>query len=155
MLGFSAKFSEPLVRQLDPRIVSEAKDLLRITVQYAERLLEKTAGPRARNVAHRLVEEFPSHGFVISLDEGQRLGLPVKPIEKYDLLDVVRQYHRDAEDGEALVCFAPMEDFLPDEEHDSDDEGETNGTSEATPDEGKRSADKGDGLEMPSPFSRN
>jgi len=123
MLDFSAKFSEPLVRQLDPRIVSEANDLLRITVRYAERLLrDKTAPGRARTIAHSLVEAFPSHGFVISREDAEGLGLPVRPIETYDLLDLVRQYHRASETGERLLMFGPIEDFLPEDEEEEEEE---------------------------------
>jgi hypothetical protein len=41
MLRFAANFSEPLVRQIDPKSVHYAKQMLRVTVKYAEYLLEK------------------------------------------------------------------------------------------------------------------
>jgi membrane-bound ClpP family serine protease len=70
MLDFSAKFSEPLVRQLDPRLVHQANELLRVTVRYATLLLTPTVGAQqAGQIAKELVEKFPTHGFVIARDE--------------------------------------------------------------------------------------
>jgi hypothetical protein len=120
MLRFSASFSEPLVRQLDPKMVHYAKEWLRVTTRYAERLLTKTLGAqRAAVVAGRLVEDFPTHGFVISYDDAEALGLPVRPLVAYDLLDLARAWHRAAEDGDALVAFGPVEEFMPDSQDES------------------------------------
>jgi hypothetical protein len=136
MLEFSANFSEPLVRQLDPRIVHQAKELLRVTVQYAERLLRETTGRRARTIATRLVEDFPTHGFVISINEADALGLPVRPIEEYDLLDLVREHHRAAEEGDTCVLFTSLEEFLgstdeTEDETQPEDESDDQGHDEA------------------------
>jgi hypothetical protein len=122
MLKFSSEFSEPLVRQLDPRLVHQSKELLRVTARYAERLLEDTAKKgRAADIALRLVQDFPTHGFVISYDDADSLGLPVKPIEEYDKLDLVRELHRDHEDsGEEMIAVMVM----PDVGLDDLDEGE-------------------------------
>jgi hypothetical protein len=105
MLAFSANFSEPLVRQLDPRLVHEAKQLLKVTARYAERLLERTVPGRHERVASRLVTNFPTHGFVIDYGEARKLGLPVKPIAEYEHLESVRRAHRRAEDGATCVTF--------------------------------------------------
>ncbi len=104
MLRFVATFSEPLVRQLDPRLIHDAKQTLRVTKQYAERLLTRTM-PRARaaEVASTLVENYPTHGFVIAYDEAEFLGLPVRPIAEYDRHEQMKRVHRAAEDGDALI----------------------------------------------------
>ncbi len=135
MLQFSASLSEPLVRQLDPRVVHQAKQLLRVTKQYAEKLLSKTVGVRAEKIATSLVEDFPTHGYVISIDDGERLGLPVRPIADYDLLDCLRQYHRAVEMGPPLVCFKRAVELLASEEDDDDGEEQAaeGGTSEERP----------------------
>jgi hypothetical protein len=127
MLRFAASFSEPLVRQLDPKMVHYAKEWLRVTTRYAERLLTKTVGgeERAAIVATKLVEEFPTHGYVISSDDARSLGLPVFALDTYDLLRLVRVWHRVAEDGEAIVAFGPVQEFMPDEfGHDNSTGGE-------------------------------
>lgn len=131
MLRFSASFSEPLVRQLDPKMVHYAKEWLRVTTRYAERLLGKTIGPqRATAVASRLVEDFPTHGFVISYEDVEGLGLPVRPLDTYDLLSLARAWHRVAEDGGAMVMFGPVADFMPDLNEQHENPGGENDQSE-------------------------
>lgn len=104
MLRFVATFSEPLVRQLDPRLVHDAKQTLRVTKLYAERLLAQTL-PRSKaaDVASSLVENYPSHGFVIAYDEAVNLGLPVFPIGEYDRREPLQALHRRAEDGNTMI----------------------------------------------------
>jgi Serine dehydrogenase proteinase len=121
MLTFSAQLLEPIVRQLDPKIMHWSSSLLKVAPEYAERLLAETErGPTsARSVAHRLVEEYPTHGFVITEREAFGLGLPVQPIEEYDHADLVRQIHRGFEDGSSdLVKVLPMEHLVDLEERD-------------------------------------
>lgn len=109
MLRFVAAFSEPLVRQLDPRQIHHAKQTLKVTKQYAERLLTKNMGQKkAGEVAATLVERYPTHGFVISFEEAGRLGLPVRPIDEYDRHEEMRHVHRLSEEGAEIVrLFAP------------------------------------------------
>ncbi|HTA06544.1 MAG TPA: hypothetical protein VK774_09295 [Solirubrobacteraceae bacterium] len=133
MLRFAASFSEPLVRQLDPKMVHYAKEWLRVTTRYAERLLTKTIGAeRAASVATKLVEEFPTHGFVISYDDAENLKLPVRPLETYDLLDLVRVWHRVVEDGEAIVAFGPVQEFMLGADTQDDTTGGENDQPEAS-----------------------
>lgn len=130
MLQFSASFSEPLVRQLDPRVVHDAKQMLKVTVQYAERLLTMTGCSNARRIAKAMVENYPTHGFVIDLAEADRLGLPVLPISEYEFIETTRVVHRAAEDGMALINFSPMEDWIPTPEPHDDDEAEGSTSSD-------------------------
>ena len=69
MLSFSASFSEPLVCQLDPKVVHHAKQMLQVTAKYAEQLLRETGCHEPDRIAQALVETFPTHGYVISFDE--------------------------------------------------------------------------------------
>ena len=112
LLRFSASFSEPLVRQLDPKLVHHAKQMLRVTARYAERLLKLTGHANAEQIAMRLVENFPTHGFVIAYDEARELGLPVRAMAEYDLLSSARAFHRIAEDGQAMIEFGRLDEFL-------------------------------------------
>lgn len=120
MLKFSASFSEPLVRQLDPKLVHHAKQMLRVTARYAERLLTMSDCSNADRVAQRLVENFPTHGFVIDLEEARDLGLPVRPMQDYDLLPLATAYHRAAEDGQPIIEFGLLSEFVPDEPSNDD-----------------------------------
>jgi len=112
VLKFSAEFSKPLVRQLDPRLVHHSKQMLLVTAKYAEHLLMLTEHRQPAQVAHSLVENFPTHGYVIAYQEAHRLGLPVRPLAEYDLLDAVRPIHRAAEDGQSLIEFGRMDELL-------------------------------------------
>ena len=110
MLTFSARFSEPLVCQLDPKVVHSAKQTLKVTAKYAELLLEEVGSEDPKGIAKALVETFPTHGYVISLKEAKSLGLPVRPIADYDLAGAVRAAVRQEEAGARLIHFTPMPD---------------------------------------------
>lgn len=112
MLKFAADFSTPLVSQLDPKVVYDAKQALKSAKNYAQELLAETCEQQASKIAASLVENFPTHGYVISYGAAQRLGMPARPIADYDMLDHVRRIHRDAEDGPALIRFTQMDEFL-------------------------------------------
>lgn len=134
MLRFAAVFNEPLVRQLDPRLIHHAKETLRVTKQYAERLLSKTL-PRAQaaEVAARLVENYPTHGFVISYDEAERIGLPVHPISQYDLFEPMQRMHREYEDrGDEVIGLCPAGKLMEAKGGDNEFAEETASDEEAT-----------------------
>lgn len=106
MLDFAAKFMEPIIRQVDPRMIHWASTLLDVSVAYGTRLLTMRDGagphPEAMRIPRLLVEEYPTHGFVISAEEAsERLGLPVQSIVKYDLRKEAIALHRRYEDGRA------------------------------------------------------
>jgi Serine dehydrogenase proteinase len=142
MLRFSASFSEPLVRQLDPRLVHDAKQTLRVTTQYAERLLTKNL-PRhqASDIASSLVEQFPTHGFVISFDEARGLGLPVRPMTDYDLWEQARTTHREAEDGHETINFCRYSDDTREEETDDGVNDEVQTTDHDADERNRRAGD--------------
>lgn len=124
MLRFSAEFSQSLVCQLDPKLVHQAKELLRVTARYAVDLLETKLNGDAWEVAQRLVEDFPTHSFVIAPTAAKALGLPIRPIHEYDLLRAARMVHRAAEDGRRVVQFGPMDELLNALAEDDDAEGD-------------------------------
>lgn len=117
MLRFSAAFSEPLVRQLDPKVVHHAKQMLKVTAQYAQRLLDDAGNPNPEGIARSLVETFPTHGYAITRSEAFDLGLPVHPLEEYEFADKVREGHRAAEAGLGQIKFCSLDSFIdpPDE----------------------------------------
>jgi hypothetical protein len=136
MLRFSAEFSEPLVRQLNPTLIHQAKESLRVTGRYAEQLLEKTTKAKAAHIASQLVEAFPTHGCVIAHDDAKRLGLPVKHLSEYDLCDLLTAIHRFTEDDDfPLMEFSTAEAFLSEFEDDEDDEVDDPTTGDETGDQ--------------------
>ncbi|MGA7088122.1 MAG: hypothetical protein WB116_07610 [Candidatus Dormiibacterota bacterium] len=107
MLDFSAKFMEPIVRQMDPALIHWSSTLLDVSVSYGERLLAlrnpatKAALPR---LPRHLVENYPTHGFVISRDEARdRLQLPVYDLDNYDLNEEACKRHLEFERTEVDV----------------------------------------------------
>jgi hypothetical protein len=127
MLGFSATFSEPLVRQLDPKVVHHAKQMLQVTAKYAEQLLKDAKSPAPRRIAKALVETFPTHGYVISREEASEVGLPIRPLDDYEFADAVREVHRVAEDGARLIKFCSLDEFVkvPEETDETEEAAET------------------------------
>jgi hypothetical protein len=56
MLDFSAKFMEPVVRQLDPTLIHWSNTLLDVSAEYAKRLLGmRHTAPGARSIPNALV----------------------------------------------------------------------------------------------------
>jgi hypothetical protein len=109
MLDFSATFSEPLVRQLDPKVVHHAKQMLQVTAKYAEQLLKEAQSDAPRAIATALVETFPTHGYVISRDEARDLGLPIRHLEEYEHARLVRSFHRNTEDGAKIIELVSLD----------------------------------------------
>jgi Serine dehydrogenase proteinase len=116
MFRFSASFSEPLMRQLDPRVVHDAKQLLKVTVEYAKRLLTMTQCRDAERIARQMVEDYPTHGFVIDQAEASRIGLPVQPFRDYEFVAAATGLHRATEDAGGMIEFGRIEEYLPVEE---------------------------------------
>ncbi len=114
MLAFSAGFSEPLVCQLDPKVVHHAKQLLKVTAKYAERLLKDVGCDKdPSEIARALVMDFPTHGYVISIDQAQELSLPAKPLAEYEHVELVKKLLRGAEEGASMKMFLRLEEALP------------------------------------------
>lgn len=85
LLQFMAQFLKPTVSRLDPHIIHKATNELKIAEQYALRMLEMRNLPdekrmtteSAKELLTNLIKNYPTHGFVISRDEAQQLGLPI------------------------------------------------------------------------------
>jgi len=76
----------PLYAQVDPTRVAECARGLELGMAYALRLLrryrpdlEEKAG---RKIVHALVHAYPSHGFILDLEELRDLGLPARAPEE-------------------------------------------------------------------------
>ena len=127
MLDFSAKFMAPIVQQLDPAMIHFSSTLLKVSIAYAERLLDmRTTGRDAniRNLPRMLVENYPTHGFVIGAVEAATLGLPIHDIGEYDLAEAALHAHSHYELSRIDdLRFVPAETFMVTEDKDTPDGG--------------------------------
>ncbi|PBA33450.1 hypothetical protein CKJ65_01995 [Mycobacterium intracellulare] len=96
MLDFAAKFLQPVVAKLDPTMLHWSNTLLRVAVEYGRRLMltrEGCTSDIASSVPRQLMEDYPTHGFVISIDQAMELGLPVRPLSEYEYADEVEDLY--------------------------------------------------------------
>jgi hypothetical protein len=109
ILGFATRLVEPIVAKLDPSAIHRASNQLEVASEYGERLLRMRADPMtledARSLTYHLVNHYPSHGFIISRDEAVRIGLPVKPLTDYELVDAFEAMASKFEDDNT-TCVA-------------------------------------------------
>lgn len=72
-----------LYAQIDPSRLGEGARALETASEYAVRILRRYRSEmdpdQAKRIVHRLVYGYPSHGFVIDLEEARDLRLPVRP----------------------------------------------------------------------------
>lgn len=76
-LEFAAKLQAPMVDKIDTIHYTQQSRMLKVAEDYAVRLMAPVAGAeRAKEVANRLVNAYPEHGFVIDKEEASRM-LPI------------------------------------------------------------------------------
>jgi len=85
---FTAEFLKPVTEKLDPHLLHQAANQLRIAERYAINMMEKRNLPvlsdsQAKDLMAQLIRAYPAHGFVISRDEARSLKLPVQDMESY------------------------------------------------------------------------
>lgn len=76
---FAAAVSDPLMRQVRPDKIGEAARSLDIGKEYAQRLLVRYGlvdDAAVQALVQRLVYGYPSHGFIIDIEELREIGLP-------------------------------------------------------------------------------
>lgn len=101
MLDFAAKFLEPVVAKLDPTMLHWSGTLLRVAAEYGRRLMltrQDFPPELASSIPNQLVEDYPTHGFVISIAQAKELGLPVMPLAEYEFADYVGELYRATQD---------------------------------------------------------
>ena len=81
VLRFEAQLMRPLFENIDAVHYTSLSRVLKVGEEYAYRLLE----PRyqeavAREIAAKLVEDYPEHGFVIDEREAERIGLQIETL---------------------------------------------------------------------------
>lgn len=100
VLQFAAQLVAPVAAKLDPHLIHQATNQLRVTEQYALALIadrrHKSAAipPNASaEMVRKLVKEYPAHGYVISRDEARKLGLVVDDAETHPRWEAIRATH--------------------------------------------------------------
>jgi hypothetical protein len=77
----SALYS-PIYAQIDPHRLAESARSLEVGAQYAEKVLRRyrpeVFARHGRALVERLVRAYPSHGFILDLEELEDLGLPAR-----------------------------------------------------------------------------
>lgn len=84
---FVAKTSARLYERIDPMIVGELSSSLQIGERYAVRILTQLRGLNlniAAGIANRLVNTYPSHGYVLDAYELQDMGLTAEEVDDTD-----------------------------------------------------------------------
>jgi Serine dehydrogenase proteinase len=141
--GFAADFMRPIVEKLEPTAIHSSLTLLDVAEKYAERLLEQRNIERPADVSRlpqALVQNYPTHSFVIGREEAERLGLPVKPLSEYEFAAPACGLHRRFEaDGVNIVRLLDVKELQ------SQASGEDDGRDEENPGEDKGSDPSVDG----------
>ena len=89
-LKFAADYISPVVSQCDPSLVSRSWRELTVAERYGRELLSQYMlkgefeEPGTKEIVHNLVWEYPSHEFIIGINEAGRLGLEVCEATQYD-----------------------------------------------------------------------
>ncbi|MGE5647938.1 MAG: SDH family Clp fold serine proteinase [Acidobacteriota bacterium] len=92
----------PLYEKIDPLEVGGHRRALAIGEEYASRLLRLVGNQHGNSIVEKLVWKYPSHDFVVDIDEARELNLPVSalPPDQDNLLtDAIMEIEEDE------VCF--------------------------------------------------
>jgi hypothetical protein len=92
--------------------VHHAKQTLLVTAKYAEQLLGQAGNQDAERIAKALVETFPTHGYVISCEEGKALGLPIFPLDDYEFASEVKEAYRLTEGRGGVIHFCSLDEAI-------------------------------------------
>ena len=78
VLTFVSQMLRPLFEKLDTVHYTQMSRLLKVGEEYAKRLLETKYGEKkSEEIARKLVNSYPEHGFYIDAGEASRIGLKV------------------------------------------------------------------------------
>ncbi len=107
-IEFVAKTAGNLYAKLDPMVIGAYTRALEVGENYGVRVLThymKWNNQKASQVVKSLVRDYPSHEFVIDLDELTRLGLPVHEISADELPLVEEIGKMIASEQTPQICF--------------------------------------------------
>jgi hypothetical protein len=84
-----------LTDKLDPYLMEEWNGVMTAMMGYVMRVLARTGydEAKAREIANRIVTAYPTHSYVIDLDEAQRMGLNAKDSAEWpETWDLMRHW---------------------------------------------------------------
>lgn len=84
----------PVMAQIDPMHVGEVSRALKIGMKYGERLSNVSGNLQDESSLSRLVQEYPSHGFVIDSSEARELFVHVRDVTPDESELIKHQYLR-------------------------------------------------------------
>jgi hypothetical protein len=110
VLRFVSEMLRPLFEKLDTVHYTQISRLLKVGEAYAIRLLEPRYGKdRAEEIARKLVNDYPEHGFYIDRAEATRIGLKTsKPSE-----ELARALEELTKSMQGLVAIGQLQEFHP------------------------------------------
>lgn len=76
---FVTNLTKPMFEGIDVVRYTQMSRALKVAEEYGKRLLRQNYGPAADEIARKLVENYPDHGFPIYPDEAAELGLKLQP----------------------------------------------------------------------------
>lgn len=113
-IKFAGETSGTLYAQLDPKKMGEYARALEIGEKYGNLILDRFMGwpkEKARSAVQRLVRDYPSHGFVLDVEEVADVGLPAKlPGDKKveELMDEMRDIFIQLDEENRIRLFEPV-----------------------------------------------
>jgi len=72
-----------LADKLDPLLMEEWWGLIDTAISYVTEILASAGYDNGTEIAHKLILGFPSHGFVITKDKAEEVGLHIESAESY------------------------------------------------------------------------
>jgi hypothetical protein len=105
-MKFSSELLTPLFSKLDPQLIHQADQLLKIANHYAVKMLERRnvedefrmSGARSINLLDALVKGYPEHGCIIDRKEAKVLGLPIENAEDHPRWSALYALHQSCEE---------------------------------------------------------
>jgi hypothetical protein len=77
-----ASMMRPLYERIDPLEVGGHRRALAIGEEYAKRLLSRVGNSNCEEIVEKLVWKYPSHDFIVDIDEALEIGLPVATLPR-------------------------------------------------------------------------
>ncbi len=125
LFEFSANALAPVLEKLDPQLIHEAAESLKVTRKYAQLVIQarqenKFSDRQARDVAASLVSDYPTHGYVIDRCELEKLGFPSTMIAEHQFWPYMKLLHKSftQKAEESIIRLIPN-DKMPESNNDN------------------------------------
>ena len=118
----AAQLFAPVVGKVDPHLVHQARNQLRVAKHYALNMLKNRRVEKefrfseddADSLLTHLVDHYPDHGYVIDREEARELGLPITYAEAHPRWNTISKiFTKLYIDEESLCAVYPDKNFDP------------------------------------------